>query len=334
MDKDFLKTRAKRQKLADVLPLATPFAVYLYPVNACNFKCKFCVCSLPFERRGLKFDTNVMDLGLFKKCVDDMRGFDGKIRMLRFAGSGEPLLHKDIARMVRYASDSNIAEKTEIITNGSLLTHELSDSLVTAGLTQIRFSIEALDDAGYEEITGTKIRFQDIVDNIAYLYRHKGSMMVNVKIIDYAVAAEPDKQKFYDIFEPISDSLSIERLCRSSSKVDYSGMAHRISGNALRGMDSGDIGICQHPFYMMQVCPDGSVVPCCSLESSPKIANCADESIVDIWRGEKYDAFRRRMLDGVASIGGACAVCTAYKANMFPEDVISSDDAKRLKAVY
>lgn len=322
-----------RQLLKDIIPLKTPLCVCIFPIYACNFKCKFCVCSLPIEESGYNFKTNVMSFELFKKCVDDMKGFPAKVKMLRFVGVGEPLLNKDIVRMVEYASKAAVADKIEIITNGSLLTPNMVDALVKAGLTQLRISIEGLDNATYEEVTGVKISFQQIVDNVRYLYEHRGNIHVNVKVVDYNVRTEQQKQQFYEIFGSICDSLAIENLIEAASTVDYSDMRDKITTKTLRGHEIDDVNVCPQPYYMMNICPDGRVVPCCSQEAAPAMGNCEEENLVDIWCGAVYRKFRLRMLEGTSNVGGICELCTSYKTNMFPEDKIYPEDAQRLKKI-
>ena len=46
----------------------------------------------------------MMDFSLFKKAIDDLTAFPAKIKVLRFVGIGEPLLHKHISGMVQYAA--------------------------------------------------------------------------------------------------------------------------------------------------------------------------------------------------------------------------------------
>ena len=40
----------KRTRLADVLPLASPFSVQIFPVYGCNLACAYCIHSVPTER--------------------------------------------------------------------------------------------------------------------------------------------------------------------------------------------------------------------------------------------------------------------------------------------
>jgi sulfatase maturation enzyme AslB (radical SAM superfamily) len=41
----------KRTMLAEVLPLDTPFVVQFFPIYACNFKCGYCIFSVPKPKR-------------------------------------------------------------------------------------------------------------------------------------------------------------------------------------------------------------------------------------------------------------------------------------------
>jgi len=60
-------------------------------------------------------------------------------------GQGEPLINKDIPVMVKMAKDAEIAERVEIISNGSLLDKTMSDRLIEAGLDTLRISLQGLN---------------------------------------------------------------------------------------------------------------------------------------------------------------------------------------------
>jgi MoaA/NifB/PqqE/SkfB family radical SAM enzyme len=152
--------QGERQKLAEVLPLDAPFTVVVHPSNVCNFKCFYCAHS----NKPSDYKKTFLDLSLFQKCVDDIAASNKKLKLLAFIGLGEPLLHPDIAEMVHYAKNKQIAETVRIISNAALLTPETGDKLIAAGLDSIKISIEGLSDKQYFETTGNKIAFQTIVE--------------------------------------------------------------------------------------------------------------------------------------------------------------------------
>jgi MoaA/NifB/PqqE/SkfB family radical SAM enzyme len=67
-----------------------------------------------------------------------------------FGGMGEPLAHPDILTMVAEAKARG--KQTELLTNATLLTADLSSDLLDAGLGMLWVSIDSLDAEGYEHI--------------------------------------------------------------------------------------------------------------------------------------------------------------------------------------
>lgn len=120
-----------RHELQDVLPLKTPYSVFIDVCNACNFKCKFCAAQYAVERRG--YGAQMMSFELFKKIIDGIEGFGERLRILRLYGNGEPLLNKDFPEMVSYAKDKKISNWIETVTNGSMLSPDLNRKLVGGG---------------------------------------------------------------------------------------------------------------------------------------------------------------------------------------------------------
>ena len=86
-----------RTPLETVIPLATPFIVFVDPASSCNFKCTFC----PTGHRDMIAETGrfqgVMKLELFQKIVDDLSAFEKPIKVLRMYKDGEPFLNKRFA---------------------------------------------------------------------------------------------------------------------------------------------------------------------------------------------------------------------------------------------
>src|SRR5574344_1450806 len=143
----------KRVELYKQLPLITPFAVHIFPTYKCNFKCNYCIQAMSYfelEKKGFKKD--VMSFDTYKKAIDDIKQYDDKLKALIFAGHGEPLLHKDIVAMVKYAKEKDIANRIEITTNGVLLKKEISDGLIDAGLDRLKISIQGTTKEKYQDI--------------------------------------------------------------------------------------------------------------------------------------------------------------------------------------
>lgn len=326
----------KRMKLADVIPIDTPLIVQIFDSYICNLSCKFCHFGLPKEKRPQLSTKKMMSLELFKKIVDDIAEFGKKIKLLRFCGAGESLLDKNIVEMVRYASEKNIAEKVELITNAVLLTPEMSTTLIKAGLSRIRISIYGVSSEKYQELCGAEVDFDKIVDNVRFFYEENkrlgGDAIVYVKTMDCALDSKDDEKKFVDLFDDYCDSYAIESVVPNVQGIDYSvWIKEEISHNAL-GVELPEIKVCPQPFHLVTICPDGRVVPC-SNETMTGIGNCEEQSFVDIWRGRTLFNCQRKMLDGNVAYGGVCSTCKIVQCRPFPEDILDND-VEKLKKVY
>lgn len=324
----------KRARLADVLPLATPLVVQIFPVYACNFRCNYCVFSTKPSERGFVSDETVMDFNLFAKCVDDMSRFPDKLKVLRFVGMGEPLLHRQLAEMVAYTVKSSITDRVEILTNGSLLTPEVTDAFLKAGLARLIISIQGTSAAKYKQVCGADIDFDLFLDNIRYFYEHKGAAQLHIKVIDYALDGPEDEQKFYGLFGDICDTIGVEFAGPIYPWVDYEAVLQgRDSAVTQFGLPLSELHICPQPFFTLQINPDGKVVPCYSIDYPCIVGDCHDQSVTEIWNSRTFTEFRRTMLDGAQHASNACAVCNIIKHRLFPEDVLN-DAAGRLKQQY
>lgn len=313
----------KRVYLKEILPLEMPMMLQIFPVYGCNFKCEFCIHGLEREKHGYISDKILMDMSLYQKLVRDIKKSGKRLKMLRFAAIGEPLLHPKIADMIYIAKESGIADSVDIVTNGALLTPKLSDALISAGLSRLRISVEGLSAEDYQKHCKGKIDFEKFIDNIAYFYHSKTQTEVYIKIIDYMVKEETAREKFYTIFEPICDSIAIEHLTPTVQEIDYDIISDGMKlEKGQNGEELLDARVCPQGFYMMQVNPDGNVVPCCSMKYPAVMGNVYQESVQEIWQGEKFNQFRRCALVSRKCAGTVCEECTLYKYDLHVEDII------------
>ena len=317
----------KRTRLADVLPLSTPFSVQIFPIYGCNLACAYCIHSVPTEQRGFVAGKAVLDDEIYRKCIDGLMEFPHPLKMLRFAGTGEPLLHPRIADMVAYAAERGVADTIDIVTNGLALTEKLSRALIAARLGRIRISIQGLDDAAYAHTRRSGI-FRTLVEQIRFFYEHRQSSKVYIKIIDCALK-EGEEQTFLDTFGDISDFIAVEHLIPAVSQIDYDSLGGTADVTQ-NGAAVGHAAVCPQPFYMMQLNPDGMIVPCCSMETPYILGDLAKESMRSIWQGKKMELFRRAQLEFHKGQYSICAKCQQYQYAMFEEDILDADAAALL----
>jgi radical SAM protein with 4Fe4S-binding SPASM domain len=322
-----------RTPLEGHLPLSTPYVVQIFPIYACNCICKYCHFSIEKSKRCFVTDRIAMDMRLYEKCLDDMAGFPEKIRTLRFVGMGEPLLHREIVRMTAAAKRRNIAERVEILTNGALLTPDLSDRLIAAGLDRLVVSLQGTSAAKYRAVAGIDPDFEHFLDQLRYVYLHRQHTHIHIKIVDIALDGEADEKHFFALFGDICDTIGIEKAVPIFPGVAYnSRLAGRKSITQFGTPVVAD-AICPQPFFTLQINPDGKVVGCYSVAYPEILGDCNNETLTGIWNGARYNSFRRRMLRGRETVCEVCRDCNINMYRMQPEDAIVNENG-RLNELY
>jgi len=114
-----------------------------------------------------------MPMATYQRLIDDLADFS-TLETIALWGFGEPLLHPEIVDMVRLAHRRGI--KTEIVTNGLLLTRELSEELVAAGLCTLVVSVDGTSPDSFADAR-SGADFRKLLENMSELrnakYRHR-----------------------------------------------------------------------------------------------------------------------------------------------------------------
>jgi radical SAM protein with 4Fe4S-binding SPASM domain len=306
---------SERLDLNLVLPLNTPLSVEIDICSICNFACKFCFQHDKESLKKYNFKLKAMDFDLFKKLIDDICDFPQKPKKLKLFEFGEPLLNKHIGKMIQYAKSVNCVEAIEITTNGSLLTAEVVDSIIDAGIDRINISIEAMNDSDYYEITGKNIKLADIVSNIEYLYNNKKNCIVYVKIADINLS-QTERERFYEVFQNISDEMYIEHISpiwQNTDSVDY------INDDGVGSYGQpikSDKKICTFLFTRFVINSDGEAVLCCvDWKSQYVIGDAKKESLYNIWNGNVLKSLQLEHLNLNKDKIEICSSCNVYKTS-------------------
>jgi MoaA/NifB/PqqE/SkfB family radical SAM enzyme len=141
----------QRSKIAE----APPVCLYLEITNRCNLLCE--TCPRTFEALEPPAD---MSWELFTKIVDQVPGL---VRVV-LHGVGEPMLVKELPRMIRYLKERGIYVLFN--TNGTLLAPRKRRELIETGLDELRVSLDAAEAASFLKVRG-KDMFNRIVRNVS-----------------------------------------------------------------------------------------------------------------------------------------------------------------------
>ena len=141
--------------------------------DRCNFRCTYCMPKDVFDRTHRYLPHS--ELLTFEETVRLARIFVAHgVEKIRLTG-GEPLLRKDVERLVAMLADIELPATAgrppgakldlTLTTNGSLLRRK-AEALKAAGLGRITVSLDALDDGRFRAMNDVDFPVADVLDGI------------------------------------------------------------------------------------------------------------------------------------------------------------------------
>ncbi|HJO93001.1 MAG TPA: radical SAM/SPASM domain-containing protein [Victivallales bacterium] len=287
-----------RTPLQNVIPLSTPFVLFLDPSSLCNFKCKFCPTGEPALLKTTNRFQGLMDLDLYKKIIDDLQEFDRPLKVLRLYKDGEPFLNPHLAEMVSYAKESGYANLIDTTTNGALLTPEKAMPVIEAGIDQINISLDGMSNEQFLEFTRTKVDFDKFVKNIKYLYKNRGDCKILIKTVNEILDSE-SKKRFLDIFSPIVDKIFIENIAPCWPGFDVENKFNVEITKGIYGQKIEQVETCPYIFYLMAINSSG-LASLCFLDWGHDyiIGNTRCQSVKNIWNSQELFDYQVKFLKG------------------------------------
>jgi cyclic pyranopterin phosphate synthase len=132
--------------------------------DRCNFRCTYC---MPKEVFGAAFQfLPRTELLSFEETARLSRLFiERGVEKLRITG-GEPLLRRDLEKLIAMLTALPGLRDIALTTNGSLLTPEKARALCAAGLKRITVSLDSLDDAVFQSMNDVGFPVSKVLEAI------------------------------------------------------------------------------------------------------------------------------------------------------------------------
>ena len=298
-----------RTALETVIPLATPFIIFVDPSSTCNFKCTFC----PTGHRDMIAETGryqgVMKFDVFKKVINDLKDFAEPIKVLRLYKDGEPFLNKRLADMVAYAKQSGRVDYIDTTTNGTFISPDRLGPVLEAGLDKINISVDGMTEETYMEFTGVKFDFKEFVKNVRWLYANKGKCEISIKIPG-DIITEAQRKEFFETFGDYCDRIFIENFAPCWPEFDTEKHTGVKITKGIYQQDINDTDVCPYIFYGYSVNADGQVSSC-FLDWGRKliIGDVRFQAMKEIWNSDLMNALRLQHLEGKRKSNGVCGSC-------------------------
>jgi radical SAM protein with 4Fe4S-binding SPASM domain len=255
-----------------------PNYLLIEPVSACNLRCIMCF-QIDETFNNSKNFMGMMELELFKKIIDE--AYEGGTKAITFASRGEPTLHPKFGEMLEYCAGKFLELK--INTNGTRLNEKLAHQILESGVTDMVFSVDSYTKQEYESIRIKGI-FNNVLRNIQKFQEIKEKFYPEsacaTRISGVKVNKEQNPKLFKEFWQQYVDHVVMVEM---ENRWDTYNNPKEIAGK----------NPCDYLWERMYIWYDGTCNPCdIDYKSELTVGTVKDQSISEIWNGEKFTKLR------------------------------------------
>ncbi len=307
-----------------------PPCLFVEVTNRCNLACP--TCQLGTDQAYKGYDKADLSFENFKKTIDQIPS----LVYVTLQGVGEPLLNKDIMKMIKYSTDKGIA--TYINTNGTILTETKSRELIDSGLCNLSISVNSFNEEVFAK-TRSGASIQKISENIKRfieIKKEKGNkkpivsfrailmketephmeelvfkaneLGIDVLYIQLFMSMIADKELMESTLSRKEIDAFCEKLEKWKKQVGISIVTESF------GKSSNNLGQCKLPWFSPNITAEGYVTPCCTI-SNPSLLNMGnifETPFEQIWNSDKFVEFRANFYRKQPDV---CIGCQSYQLN-------------------
>ena len=299
--KDYLSRYLKSNK-------KYPRSIFIEVTPLCNLRCVFCPCYIKGEEVTKDRKTKYMSLESFQEIIDHI---DGKFNFqICFTYSGEPLINKNIFKMVSYLKDKDIP--SVIHSNAMLLTPRKISEMLNSGLDRFIVSFDGATKETYEDIRRGS-NFEKVVNNIRELIQERNLSGTPKPFVEMQFVVTSKNKHEIPLFKALCNDLGVDNaytktllVFQDTTNEDYirkvkeyfvDNDVARYKLDENNKLTLKDMGSCPE-IQNCVITADGDVVICCfDVHGKYKRGNAIEKSLTDIWDCEEYRDFRKNVMN-------------------------------------
>ena len=285
-----------------------PGIIGLEVTSICNLKCP--MCPRTFSPR--KFGH--MPLPLFKRLMDEIAQYDAQnlIEQVALQGYGEIFLHPDWFEIIEYASEKITNAHLRLDSNGTIMKPSVVDKVFGSKLRSLIISVDGVDEKSYNFLRAGG-KFHQTIENVQYFIQKRKQEPENGPYTSVQVIESDYTREYVSGFKEYwAEQLKgTERM--EISVIQYHDFAGQIENDEFEHRRQSGLHVnmpCYRLTYELDVSSDGIATVCCmDSERQIDVGNAHDQSISEMWNGEKLHRYREEMRQANYDSLSLCKTC-------------------------
>jgi len=293
----------------------TPVVYNIETTNACNMRCEMCPRTTMMTR-----PIETMKKDLFAKIINQLRPWNESEwktwedfvadkygiqkdevsenhfflyvipKVIVLHGYGDPLLDKNIPEYVRLMTERGLPSYFSC--NPANINMGRTIQTFENGLDYIKYSVESADDLRHKEVRGQMSNFTESYRRIVELLNIKAQRSLKTTIVITMINLnKPWQQEEFEKVKEAFKGMDVYVYLKSQDQQWY-------EDNKQKTQSIHWIEFCQFPWSSMTIKSNGQACECVEDFNNEIILGDANqESLVDIWNGEKYRKLRMDHFD-------------------------------------
>lgn len=260
--------------------------------NRCNLNCPYCLVGQQNTQNSVAHNElvrqrGVMSMELCKKIIREAQQFGIKEIMLTF--QGEPLLFKRKSFIELISLSKKNGLKAMLFTNGLLLDPVFSRAILRAGLDVIRFSVDGTTQEIYA-LNRVGGNFEKVFQNMKDMVRIAKEVNSRIEMYWQFIALKNNEHQIVSA-QKMAEQIGIQFILKT-----FAESIPELMPENPRYQRKLSPKPCKDIYRAVWVYWNGDVVPCCyDLEGKEIVGNIKENSLGEIWNGEKYKNLRKRI---------------------------------------
>jgi radical SAM protein with 4Fe4S-binding SPASM domain len=298
-------------------PAGGPETAMVEPTNVCNLACPTCPTGT-----GKIAPLPPMSVARFGEV---MSALSPRLANLALWNYGEPLLHKELPAIIARAKQAGV-RIVKVSSNAHFLDGERGRALLSSGLDVLILSVDGASQETYQ-VFRKDGDFARVAAQVAWICAEKKRLGQRRPSIELQFIAMRHNAHELPEIRRLAATWGVDKLRVKTVGAEDAGTRDLVPAERLlsRYREDGVTHATTYPFCTMAwdhtvVNVDGSVTPCCYIRPDMGadfvLGNVFERPFAEIWRGERYRAFRAAMLAGREAMP-VCGKCRGGTQDLF-----------------